>query len=334
MTPPVEDGVEPPAGELGPMPQCSSCTCEKYISALADRLLAAEAELREVRASLPAEDAAQALDAHGARAARKGGRARNEPAGAKSDSWRRSPKESTTLFTGRHEGGGAASSYASSAEPPGLGIFEPSGDVTRNANAHGEQPMFLAATAEERLVLAQTLALDPKALDPNCYIGSDGDYFTGTHQQGGDDGSEDAFYQGFAETGSPYVAEQQPRVVSLDQSLFGAEGVPRAGAPKGQMPAPPQAQMPPNLLSVGSAEHPSNCRPCVWHWRTRMGGCVNGQSCTFCHACSFEQVKQRRRDMKKLLGRDSFNRRMRKGPAKKEAGLADLSASGGPFILQ
>jgi len=112
---------------------------------------------------------------------------------------------------------------------------------------------------------------------------------------------------------------RKPLMLSLDQSLFSA-----SGASAGQSPPENQDIGLANLPSVGSAEHPSNCRPCVWYWRTKMGGCVNGHSCTFCHRCSFEQVKQRRRDMKKLLGRDGFNDRRRRASARKPASATQL----------
>lgn len=47
--------------------------------------------------------------------------------------------------------------------------------------------------------------------------------------------------------------------------------------------------------SVGAELHLlGECRPCVWMW-TSMG-CINDSDCTFCHMCSKDVLKQRRRE--------------------------------------
>eukprot|EP00403_Amphidinium_massartii_P018727 CAMPEP_0178421430 /NCGR_PEP_ID=MMETSP0689_2-20121128/26642_1 /TAXON_ID=160604 /ORGANISM="Amphidinium massartii, Strain CS-259" /LENGTH=213 /DNA_ID=CAMNT_0020042939 /DNA_START=174 /DNA_END=815 /DNA_ORIENTATION=+ len=43
--------------------------------------------------------------------------------------------------------------------------------------------------------------------------------------------------------------------------------------------------------SVGSAMHPTECRPCAWHWTA--SGCLRGSSCAYCHLCG--EVEFRRR---------------------------------------
>jgi len=49
------------------------------------------------------------------------------------------------------------------------------------------------------------------------------------------------------------------------------------------------------LPSVGSVEHSQgSCRPCAWHWKTE--GCVNGSACLYCHLCSRDELKKRKKE--------------------------------------
>jgi len=42
-------------------------------------------------------------------------------------------------------------------------------------------------------------------------------------------------------------------------------------------------------ISVGSLQHPSECKPCGWFWKP--GGCQNGKDCRHCHLCPESELK-------------------------------------------
>merc|ERR1712096_396155 len=47
--------------------------------------------------------------------------------------------------------------------------------------------------------------------------------------------------------------------------------------------------------SKGSALHAAGtCKPCAWSWR--VGGCIEGAACMFCHTCDAAAHKQYRKD--------------------------------------
>jgi len=61
------------------------------------------------------------------------------------------------------------------------------------------------------------------------------------------------------------------------------------------------------LPSVGSVEHSQgSCRPCAWHWKTE--GCVNGATCLYCHLCTKDELKKRKKEkiakLRKTEGKD------------------------------
>jgi len=45
-------------------------------------------------------------------------------------------------------------------------------------------------------------------------------------------------------------------------------------------------------ISVGSLQHPSECKPCGWFWKP--GGCQNGKDCRHCHLCPQSELKARK----------------------------------------
>lgn len=52
--------------------------------------------------------------------------------------------------------------------------------------------------------------------------------------------------------------------------------------------------------SLGSENHPDDCRPCAWFWKSQ--GCHNGRNCRHCHLCQEGSVKARRK-MKSQMSR-------------------------------
>lgn len=64
-------------------------------------------------------------------------------------------------------------------------------------------------------------------------------------------------------------------------------------------------------MSVGSAAHGGECRPCAWFWRPQ--GCTNGADCRHCHLCPEGEVKARRKS--KLASLKARNREANEAPA-------------------
>merc|ERR1740123_1691685 len=59
-----------------------------------------------------------------------------------------------------------------------------------------------------------------------------------------------------------------------------------------------------NLLSIGSKNHPTMCRPC--HYVHTASGCMHGQGCRFCHVphekkTRFRPCKNKRLQCKKYI---------------------------------
>eukprot|EP00929_Paragymnodinium_shiwhaense_P070145 TRINITY_DN35503_c0_g1_i1.p1 TRINITY_DN35503_c0_g1~~TRINITY_DN35503_c0_g1_i1.p1 ORF type:complete len:257 (-),score=42.20 TRINITY_DN35503_c0_g1_i1:978-1748(-) len=53
------------------------------------------------------------------------------------------------------------------------------------------------------------------------------------------------------------------------------------------------------MLSIGSDLHQNgNCKPCDF---TRRGGCRAGEDCTFCHLCTPDDAKRKKRERRKLF---------------------------------
>merc|ERR1712032_660448 len=45
---------------------------------------------------------------------------------------------------------------------------------------------------------------------------------------------------------------------------------------------------------LGSVQHSAGkCSPCGWFWKP--SGCRNGRECNYCHLCTRDEIKQRRR---------------------------------------
>jgi len=60
--------------------------------------------------------------------------------------------------------------------------------------------------------------------------------------------------------------------------------------------------------SVGSAEHPKNCMPCVHYCFSKRRGCNRGDDCSFCHGfheSKLQQKRQRWKCNKKPPGKDA-----------------------------
>jgi len=59
----------------------------------------------------------------------------------------------------------------------------------------------------------------------------------------------------------------------------------------------------------GSKEHPDNCVPCAFVWKT--SGCSNGTACPFCHLCDMREKKKKqkesRRELKEIRGMQEVN---------------------------
>jgi hypothetical protein len=94
------------------------------------------------------------------------------------------------------------------------------------------------------------------------------------------------------EDDSPLVGPRDRRVVHFVEETLAASV---SEATCEMAPAPPDADMLHELPSIGSADHATGqCRPCAHSWRE--GGCAKGWSCTFCHLCGVEALKQKKRD--------------------------------------
>jgi hypothetical protein len=108
-------------------------------------------------------------------------------------------------------------------------------------------------------------------------------------------------------SGVDWFCRKEPgtlRVGTLAKVPVGATAMAHVEAPTDELWRSLQTEknFAPALPSAGAVWHASgHCRPCahVWRW----GGCNNGRSCTFCHACdedSFRNFRRRCRAKKKM----------------------------------
>ncbi|CAK0817570.1 unnamed protein product [Prorocentrum cordatum] len=73
---------------------------------------------------------------------------------------------------------------------------------------------------------------------------------------------------------------------------------------------PPGLAPPPGAPSHGSSLHAARrCTPCNWFWKP--GGCQLGASCSCCHACPAEALRQRKWTKKERVKREAALLRLR-----------------------
>jgi hypothetical protein len=51
---------------------------------------------------------------------------------------------------------------------------------------------------------------------------------------------------------------------------------------------------------IGSSGHDAGtCKPCIWYWR--QGGCRRGDDCEHCHLCDAQEIRRRKKALKRNL---------------------------------
>lgn len=79
------------------------------------------------------------------------------------------------------------------------------------------------------------------------------------------------------------------------------------------------------LPSAGSAGHvDGSCRPCAHSWR--KAGCSKGSSCTFCHICGEEEVKQKKKEKMERQREERRQEKMEKTAAARRLAAASVEA--------
>merc|ERR1719293_565832 len=66
--------------------------------------------------------------------------------------------------------------------------------------------------------------------------------------------------------------------------------------PPQMLPVAPAADA---IPSLGSLEHPFNCKPCAWFHKPK--GCENGKDCRHCHLCPEREIQNRRKVKQMIL---------------------------------
>lgn len=88
--------------------------------------------------------------------------------------------------------------------------------------------------------------------------------------------------------------------------------------------------------SIGSLDHAQGtCKPCVFIWNPKKGGCVNAENCTFCHYKHppKKRVKSLKKRMERAEARKEFfqklrqERKDRRRAAREEREAADTEAA-------
>jgi len=168
---------------------------------------------------------------------------------------------------------------------PEIATFQQGMMAVTCINAAFQQDKLCLATSStpDQLCPRRTVLNLVEALSPEGTLSSNRD---GIQEADGKD-----HYHDFLAT-PLNVNAPSPTVVAevLPQGELPAVLPPRNPAPHD--PAPGTSELP----SVGSAEHgqgAGNCKPCAFFHKK---GCDNGLLCAFCHLCSPDELKRRRRE--------------------------------------